>query len=375
MWEDTGRSPAFAAPGSNNFVGLIASSTNRDIGETANEFQGVSDRKAHGLCEKYRPLARKIARTYKDRLTKKRERGITFDDLCSASLLGLEIASRKFDPTRGVSFAAYARPWIKGEITALFKQDPVAKAVKECEDQQTGDGVDLHKPKYLFLDDTVEIDDEKGCTRHELIEGNRSEDEDAVLAEVGEIGRLRDQLNAVMDVTLDNRERIIFESRFLPDKATTLEEFGTKFGISRERVRQIGAGALRKVQAAAKNKPTVRRSEKQLRKALAESYASTAPRHYILEDWLDAIGKRFPEATMPDRIAAHRQAENLTAEIVEHRQPYHHCRASELWPRVSPAIAHHRANAARLAELRGNKPIRNKKGNHGSPVVFDWERP
>jgi len=378
MWEETQRSPALAAPGSNNFVGLIASSTNKNIGERDVEIQGLSEREAHGLCEKYRPLARKIARTYKDRLNKNRERYITFDDLCSASFLGLEIASRRFDPERGVSFAAYARPWIKGEITALFKQDPVAKAIKEWEDRRKGEDGDSSKPRCLFLDDTVEIDDEKGCTRHELIEGCRPEDQDAVLTEVGEIGRLRDQLEAVMDIALDRRERVIFGARFLADKAVKLEELGTQFGISRERVRQIGAGALRKVQAAAKNKPRVQRTEKKLRNAMAEAYLATTPRHgdnRVLRGWVKSIRERFPEATMADRIAAHRQAEKLTAEIVEHRQPHHHCQASERWPQVSPTIAHHRANAARLAALRENKPIRNKKGNHGGAIVFGGGRP
>ena len=74
---------------------------------------------ANDLCEKYKPLALKIARRY-------RNLGISNDELCSAALLGLTVASRKFDPTRG-AFGPYAKHWIKGELTRLFK--PTADAM------------------------------------------------------------------------------------------------------------------------------------------------------------------------------------------------------------------------------------------------------
>ena len=114
MWGEVERSPVLAAPSLNDYVSLAATSTNLIVGEEDEDPQAAND-----LCEKYKPLALKIANDYRDR-------GIHFEDLRSAAYLGLVSASRKFDPDRG-AFGPYARPWIKGEITALFKSnDPLA---------------------------------------------------------------------------------------------------------------------------------------------------------------------------------------------------------------------------------------------------------
>jgi RNA polymerase sigma factor (sigma-70 family) len=114
MCGEVERSPVLAAPSFNDCVGLTATSTNLIVGEEEEETQAAND-----LCEKYKPLALKIARRY-------RNLGVSNDDLRSAALLGLTVASRKFDPDRG-AFGPYAKPWIKGELTRLFK--PTADAM------------------------------------------------------------------------------------------------------------------------------------------------------------------------------------------------------------------------------------------------------
>jgi RNA polymerase sigma-32 factor len=53
---------------------------------------------------------------------------------------------------------------------------------------------------------------------------------------------------------LNNRERRIFEGRRLAENSITLEELADEFGVSRERVRQIGVCAFEKVQKAVKNR-------------------------------------------------------------------------------------------------------------------------
>ena len=114
MWGEVERSPVLAAPSFNDYVGLTATSTNLIVGEEDEDPQAAND-----LCEKYEPLALKIARRY-------RGRGIPNDELRSAALLGLTVASRKFDPTHG-AFGPYAKFWIKGELTQFFK--PTADAL------------------------------------------------------------------------------------------------------------------------------------------------------------------------------------------------------------------------------------------------------
>jgi hypothetical protein len=61
MWGEMERSPALAAPGSNDFTGLIANSTAHTIGSEAEKFQALPDDQANNLCKRYRPLALKIA--------------------------------------------------------------------------------------------------------------------------------------------------------------------------------------------------------------------------------------------------------------------------------------------------------------------------
>src|SRR6478672_4252554 len=114
MWEGgIGKNPVLGAPGSNNnYSGLIAGSTNAKSGSDDEEFQGPFN--PHALCANYERLAYKIARTY-------RGKGIELQDLESAGLTGLVLASRKFNPDLGFAFGGYAKYWIRGEITALFK--------------------------------------------------------------------------------------------------------------------------------------------------------------------------------------------------------------------------------------------------------------
>ena len=66
-------SPVFAAPGSNDYSGLIASTTNAKSGSEAGDFQGLSNEDAKDLCEEL-PLAFKTAGKYRDR-------GIDLEDL------------------------------------------------------------------------------------------------------------------------------------------------------------------------------------------------------------------------------------------------------------------------------------------------------
>ena len=114
MCREMERSPALAAPGSNDFTGLIASTTVQTVGAKADKVQAPCLEETNDLCERYRLLAFRIAGEY-------RNKGVELDDLRSAGLLGLTIASRKFDPTRGVPFGGYAQHWIRGQIRSLFK--------------------------------------------------------------------------------------------------------------------------------------------------------------------------------------------------------------------------------------------------------------
>jgi RNA polymerase sigma factor (sigma-70 family) len=186
MYLDTvERSPALATPGSGEF-GLAGNrSTTQKNGTARGKLQAEN-----ALCERYLPLAYAIAGRYRDK-------GIDIEDLRAAGLTGLVRASRKFDSERGVPFGGYAKPWIRGEITALFKhlsRNPAASA----------DALDV----------AADVPDE--C---------------------------RPALG--LDLTsLTNKEREVIQAR---SRGETLRDVGNKLRLSGERIRQIECRATEKL--------------------------------------------------------------------------------------------------------------------------------
>jgi RNA polymerase sigma-32 factor len=81
-------------------------------------------------------------------------------------------------------------------------------------------------------------------------------DQETRLAESEESDNRKKALGEALSV-LNDRERRIFEARRLADDPITLEELAAEFGVSRERVRQIGACAFEKVQKSVKNRVAV----------------------------------------------------------------------------------------------------------------------
>ena len=194
MWEDIERSPVLAALSFNDCIGTTSSTLIID-GEDDEKTQA-----ANYLCDRYRPLAFKIASDY-------RGNGVPLDDLRSAALLGLTIASRKFDPTIG-AFGPYAKPWIKGELTRLFK--PTADAMAFGRVQSLD--VPVAESEIQALD--LQPDDR----------------EPPVLLNVSD---------------LSEKERTVLVGR---SRGETLSELGSELGVTQERVRQIEAKATQKVQ-------------------------------------------------------------------------------------------------------------------------------
>jgi RNA polymerase sigma factor (sigma-70 family) len=190
MYEhEGGRNPVLGAPGSNNFAGLIASSTNQTIGTKGSNHQGLSEKEAEALCREYKPLVLSEA-------SKQRGKGIEFDELLAAGQLGLARALKKFNPGSG-SFGAYARYWIHGEITALFKS--------------TADIFSLKRKSLTILDDNESKSHQRDVA-----------DESAPAI--------------VLDLSaLSEEDRHIVEAR---NRAETLSAIGKALGLSAERIRQ-----------------------------------------------------------------------------------------------------------------------------------------
>ncbi len=209
-------------------------------------------------------------------------RGVPFIDLIQEGNIGLMRAAKKFDYKRGYKFSTYATWWIRQAVTrAIADQGRTIRIPVHMGDQISRLFRAQHKLKQdLERDPTVEelADDLKispdkvrymfQVARRPLsLEMPTTLEGDAVLGDFIEDGEtpspdettthqiLREQLEEVME-ELPAREARILRLRYgIPDgKSHTLQEVGNKVGVSRERVRQIEAQALRRLR-----RPGVRR--------------------------------------------------------------------------------------------------------------------
>ncbi|MBM3145195.1 MAG: sigma-70 family RNA polymerase sigma factor [Chloroflexi bacterium] len=209
-------------------------------------------------------------------------RGVPFIDLIQEGNIGLMRAAKKFDYKRGYKFSTYATWWIRQAVTrAIADQGRTIRIPVHMGDQISRLFRMQHKLKQdLERDPTadelareLEISPDKvhymfQVARRPLsLEMPTTIEGDAVLGDFIEDGEtpspdettthqiLREQLEQVME-ELPAREARILRLRYgIPDgKSHTLQEVGNKVGVSRERVRQIEAQALRRLR-----RPGVRR--------------------------------------------------------------------------------------------------------------------
>ena len=207
--------------------------------------------------------------------------GLSLSDLINEGNLGLMRAAEKFDETRGFKFISYAVWWIRQSILqAIAEQSRIVRLplnqvssvnrisrIQSRFEQENGrrpsvdeisEHIDLPKEK---IDDAINV-----SARHVSVDAPFGEGEDASLLDVlpndnspmadRELvaeslkAEIRNALNM-----LNERERGILEAFYGIDQPEmTLEEIGDKFGLTRERVRQLKEKALRRLRTNTKNK-------------------------------------------------------------------------------------------------------------------------
>lgn len=200
--------------------------------------------------------------------------GLSLSDLINEGNLGLIKAAEKFDEKRGFKFISYAVWWIRQSILQAIAEhsrivrlplnqvgsvNKINKMLNKFEQEnerrpsinEIAEGVDLPEDK---IEDAMKVQARHVSVDAPFADGDNNSlldvlpNEDAAMADkMLLLESLRDEIKRALQI-LNDRERKIIEAFFgINQPEMTLEEIGTKYGLTRERVRQIKEKAIRRL--------------------------------------------------------------------------------------------------------------------------------
>ena len=249
-------------------IGKVPLLTAQEEIDLAKRMEAGDEYAKQKLCEANLRLVVSIAKKYVGR-------GMLFLDLIQEGNLGLIKAVDKFDWTKGYKFSTYATWWIRQAITrsiadqartiripvhmveTINKLIRVSRQLLQEEGREpTPDeiaeemGISVEKVREILkiAQEPVSLETPIGEEEDSHLGDFIPDDDAPAPAEAAAFSMLKEQLVDVLG-TLTEREQKVLKLRFgLEDgRARTLEEVGKKFDVTRERIRQIEAKALRKL--------------------------------------------------------------------------------------------------------------------------------
>lgn len=236
------------------------------------------ERALQQLIMPYMRLVAKLANDYKNY-------GLPFADLVGEGSIGMLVAAKRFDPRRNTRFSTYAMWWIRASIQdyilknwSLVKTGTTAnqkklffnlrklkgiifsktgrEALSEKDIQEVSKALDVTSDEVITMDQrlagrdfslnaAIKDDDADSGERIDFLVCERPTPEETLIADTEMVTRKRWLVAAIEG--LSPRERNIIHERHLKEDPVTLEALGKQLGISKVRVQQIEAGALRKL--------------------------------------------------------------------------------------------------------------------------------